>query len=106
MFLSSPSKNPNLPYVGKIIKMWERFNGSKIVRVKWFYHPEETKAGRRPSDGKVSCDVMFYNEVYIVTHQGPVVRRMDSAIHRIVIISNILKYCSFTGISLIKVRYF
>ena len=54
MFLSSPSKNPHLPYVGKIIKMWERFNGSKVVRVKWFYHPEETKAGLRPSDGKVS----------------------------------------------------
>ena len=66
MFLSSPSKNPHLPYVGKIIKMWERFNGSKVVRVKWFYHPEETKAGLRPSDGKVSQVVMFYTRVYIV----------------------------------------
>jgi hypothetical protein len=53
VFLSSPSKNPNLPYVGKIIKMWERFNGNKVVRVKWFYHPEETITGRRASDGKV-----------------------------------------------------
>ena len=24
-----------------------------VVRVKWFYHPEETKPGRKPSDGKV-----------------------------------------------------
>ena len=28
--------------------------GNMVVRVKWFYHPEETKPGRRPSDGKVS----------------------------------------------------
>ena len=46
--------------------MWERFNGSKVVRVKWFYHPEETKAGLRPSDGRVSQVVMFYTRVYIV----------------------------------------
>ena len=24
-----------------------------VVKVKWFYHPEETKPGRKPSDGKV-----------------------------------------------------
>jgi hypothetical protein len=26
-----------------------------VVRVKWFYHPEETKAGRKASDAKVVC---------------------------------------------------
>lgn len=26
-----------------------------VVKVKWFYHPEETKPGRKPSDGKVGA---------------------------------------------------
>ena len=30
-----------------------------VVRVKWFYHPEETKPGRRPTDGKVSTALLF-----------------------------------------------
>ena len=30
-----------------------------VVRVKWFYHPEETKPGRRPTDGKVSTTLLF-----------------------------------------------
>ena len=52
--MSNPTKNLNLPYVGKIENMWEGCMGNMVVRVKWFYHPEETKPGRRPSDGKVS----------------------------------------------------
>ena len=54
VFMSNPTKNLNLPYVGKIENMWEGCMGNMVVRVKWFYHPEETKPGRRPSDGKVS----------------------------------------------------
>ncbi|XP_015784475.1 trinucleotide repeat-containing gene 18 protein [Tetranychus urticae] len=33
-----------LPYVGRIDSMWQSSNGSMIVRLKWFYHPEETKS--------------------------------------------------------------
>ena len=54
VFMSNPTKNLNLPYVGRIENMWEGCTGNMVVRVKWFYHPEETKPGRRPSDGKVS----------------------------------------------------
>jgi len=29
------------PYIGKIEMLWETGNGSMMVKVKWFYHPEE-----------------------------------------------------------------
>lgn len=57
--MSNPTKNLNLPYVGKIENMWEGCGGNMVVRVKWFYHPEETKPGRRPTDGKVSTALLF-----------------------------------------------
>ena len=53
VFMSNPTKNLNLPYVGRIESMWEGCGGNMVVKVKWFYHPEETKPGRKPSDGKV-----------------------------------------------------
>ncbi len=28
-----------------------------VVKVKWFYHPEETKLGKRHRDGKVSLNI-------------------------------------------------
>ncbi|NWU53161.1 BAHC1 protein, partial [Dromas ardeola] len=32
--------------------MWESWGSNMVVKVKWFYHPEETKLGKRQSDGK------------------------------------------------------
>lgn len=29
------------PYIGRIVALWEA-RGAMAVRVKWFYHPEET----------------------------------------------------------------
>lgn len=51
VFLSAG--RPHLPYVGRIESMWESWGSNMVVRVKWFYHPEETKLGKRQSDGKV-----------------------------------------------------
>lgn len=51
IFLSTG--RPHLPYIGRIESMWESWGGMMVVRVKWFYHPEETKGGRKPNDGKV-----------------------------------------------------
>lgn len=51
VFLSAG--RPNLPYVGRIESLWESWGSNMVVRVKWFYHPEETKLGKRHSDGKV-----------------------------------------------------
>lgn len=32
-----------------------------VVRVKWFYHPEETRLGKRHRDGKVKATVCHRN---------------------------------------------
>lgn len=39
MFLSTG--RPDRPYIGRIVALWEA-RGAMAVRVKWFYHPEET----------------------------------------------------------------
>lgn len=51
VFLSAG--RPNLPYIGRIESMWESWGSNMVVKVKWFYHPEETRLGKRHSDGKV-----------------------------------------------------
>lgn len=53
VFLSAG--RPNLPYIGRIESLWESWGGNMVVKVKWFYHPEETKLGKRQTDGKVRC---------------------------------------------------
>lgn len=56
VFLSAG--RPNLPYIGRIESMWESWGSNMVVKVKWFYHPEETKLGKRQSDGKVRVRVV------------------------------------------------
>lgn len=53
----SPGR-PHLPYVGRIESMWESWAGNMVVKVKWFYHPEETKLGKRHRDGKVKAGII------------------------------------------------
>lgn len=53
VFLSAG--RPNLPYIGRIESLWESWGSNMVVKVKWFYHPEETKLGKRQCDGKVRC---------------------------------------------------
>lgn len=36
------------PYIGHIISMWETKNSNMVVKVKWFYHPEETHRSTPP----------------------------------------------------------
>ncbi|KAK6643336.1 hypothetical protein RUM43_004841 [Polyplax serrata] len=40
VFLSTG--RPDRPYIGRIESMWESWGTNMIVKVKWFYHPEET----------------------------------------------------------------
>jgi len=40
VFLSTG--RPDRPYIGRIESMWESWASSMVVKVKWFYHPEET----------------------------------------------------------------
>lgn len=44
----------NCPYVGRIESLWASWGGQMTVRVKWFYHPEETKGGKQLAHPKVS----------------------------------------------------
>jgi len=41
VFLSTG--RPDRPYIGHIESMWETSSSNMVVRVKWFYHPEETQ---------------------------------------------------------------
>lgn len=52
VFLSTG--RPHLPYIGRIESMWESWGSIMVVRVKWFYHPEETKGCAANIEGKVS----------------------------------------------------
>lgn len=51
VFLSAG--RPNLPFIGHIQSMWESWGNNMVVRVKWFYHPEETNPGKKLHDKKV-----------------------------------------------------
>ncbi|KAK2836594.1 hypothetical protein Q7C36_014463 [Tachysurus vachellii] len=50
VFLSAG--RPNLPFIGHIQSMWESWGNNMVVRVKWFYHPEETNPGKKLHDKK------------------------------------------------------
>ena len=51
VFLSAG--RPNLPFIGRIQSMWESWGSNMVVRVNWFYHPEETNPGKKLADKKV-----------------------------------------------------
>jgi len=51
VFLSAG--RPNLPFIGRIQSMWESWGSNMVVRVNWFYHPEETNPGKKLIDKKV-----------------------------------------------------
>ncbi|XP_063961234.1 trinucleotide repeat-containing gene 18 protein-like isoform X1 [Lytechinus pictus] len=70
IFLSTG--RPHLPYIGRIESMWESWGGMMVVRVKWFYHPEETKGGRKPNDGKMALYLSQHvdeNDVQTISHK-------------------------------------
>ncbi|XP_022080209.1 trinucleotide repeat-containing gene 18 protein-like isoform X2 [Acanthaster planci] len=70
VFLSTG--RPHLPYIGRIESMWESWGGNMVVRVKWFYHPEETKGGRKSHDGKMALYQSLHvdeNDVQTISHK-------------------------------------
>ncbi|XP_057391859.1 BAH and coiled-coil domain-containing protein 1 isoform X3 [Balaenoptera acutorostrata] len=77
VFLSAG--RPNLPYIGRIESMWESWGSNMVVKVKWFYHPEETKLGKRQSDGKQNALYQSChedeNDVQTISHKCQVVGR-------------------------------
>ena len=67
--------------------MWESWGGKMDVKVKWFYHPEETKSGKKLSWLKVSILfqllLFFQSAIFITITYG----KMD------IIIINEMKNC-------------
>ena len=41
------------PYIGKVELLWETWNGNMMVKVKWFYHPEEIETPGKEFDLKL-----------------------------------------------------
>ncbi|KAJ8345880.1 hypothetical protein SKAU_G00300730 [Synaphobranchus kaupii] len=77
IFLSTG--RPHLPYVGRIENFWESW-ASMVVKVKWFYHPEETKMGKRHRDGKHALYQSCHedeNDVQTISHRCQVVSREE-----------------------------
>ncbi|XP_064179531.1 LOW QUALITY PROTEIN: BAH and coiled-coil domain-containing protein 1 [Anguilla rostrata] len=78
VFLSAG--RPHLPYVGRIESMWQSWASNMVVKVKWFYHPEETKMGKRPRDGKHALYQSSHedeNDVQTISHRCQVVSRAE-----------------------------
>ncbi|XP_038133352.1 BAH and coiled-coil domain-containing protein 1 isoform X1 [Cyprinodon tularosa] len=78
VFLSAG--RPNLPYVGQIENFWESWTSKMVVKVKWFYHPEETKLGKRHRDGKYALYQSCHedeNDVQTISHKCRVVSREE-----------------------------
>ncbi|XP_041736699.2 BAH and coiled-coil domain-containing protein 1 [Coregonus clupeaformis] len=75
----SPGR-PQLPYVGRVESLWESWSSSMVVRVKWFYHPEETSLGKRHHDGKHALYQSSHedeNDVQTISHRCQVLSRTD-----------------------------
>ncbi|XP_077359899.1 BAH and coiled-coil domain-containing protein 1 isoform X1 [Festucalex cinctus] len=75
----SPGR-PQLPYVGRVESLWESWSSSMVVRVKWFYHPEETRLGKRHCDGKNALYQSSHedeNDVQTISHRCQVLSRSD-----------------------------
>ncbi|MEQ2174901.1 hypothetical protein GOODEAATRI_012466 [Goodea atripinnis] len=65
----SPGR-PQLPYVGRVESLWESWSSSMVVRVKWFYHPEETRLGKRhQSSYCLSLSSFHQNALYQSSHE-------------------------------------
>ncbi|XP_028989169.1 BAH and coiled-coil domain-containing protein 1 isoform X2 [Betta splendens] len=75
----SPGR-PQLPYVGRVESLWESWSSSMVVRVKWFYHPEETRLGKRHRDGKNALYQSSHedeNDVQTISHRCQVLSKAE-----------------------------
>uniref|UniRef100_H3CDH1 BAH domain-containing protein n=1 Tax=Tetraodon nigroviridis TaxID=99883 RepID=H3CDH1_TETNG len=74
VFLSAG--RPNLPFIGRIQSMWESWGSNMVVRVNWFYHPEETNPGKKLTDKKRALYQSSHsdeNDVQTISHKCLVV---------------------------------
>ncbi|XP_015116479.1 uncharacterized protein LOC107040773 isoform X2 [Diachasma alloeum] len=70
VFLSTG--RPDRPYIGRIESMWETSSSNMIVKVKWFYHPEETvgcPANLKYPGALFESPHMDENDVQTISHK-------------------------------------
>ncbi|XP_013405426.1 BAH and coiled-coil domain-containing protein 1-like [Lingula anatina] len=66
--------------------MWEAWGGNMVVRVKWFYHPEETKGGRKLLEMKgalYQSPHVDENDVQTISHKCEVISYQEYKNRRI-----------------------
>lgn len=59
-------------FVGKIESLWAGWGGQMTVKVKWFYHPEETKGGKtlaHPKGALFESPHGDENDVQTISHK-------------------------------------
>ncbi|KAK0076969.1 hypothetical protein PV325_004610 [Microctonus aethiopoides] len=81
VFLSTG--RPDRPYIGKIESMWETTNSNMVVKVKWFYHPEETvgaPANLKYPGALFESPHMDENDVQTISHKCEVLPLHDYTI--------------------------
>lgn len=77
VFLSTG--RPDRPYIGKIEAMWESC-GTMVVKVKWFYHPEETigcPQGLKYPGALFESPHVDENDVQTISHKCEVLPLLD-----------------------------
>ncbi|XP_076325164.1 uncharacterized protein LOC143233119 isoform X2 [Tachypleus tridentatus] len=70
VFLSTG--RPHLPFIGRIETMWQSWGGNMVVKVKWFYHPDEAKGGNQllePKGAVFQSPHMDENDVQTISHK-------------------------------------
>ncbi|XP_076309658.1 LOW QUALITY PROTEIN: uncharacterized protein LOC143224975 [Tachypleus tridentatus] len=70
VFLSTG--RPHLPFIGQIKTMWQSWVGNMVVKVRWFYHPEETKGENQLLDPKgalFQSPHMDENDLQTISHK-------------------------------------
>ncbi|XP_014473147.1 PREDICTED: uncharacterized protein LOC106743634 isoform X2 [Dinoponera quadriceps] len=83
VFLSTSSADR--PYIGQIMSMWETSNSNMIVKVKWYYHPEERKGSPenlKYPGGLFESNHLDENDVQTISHKCEVLS-LDEYIKRL-----------------------
>ncbi|XP_045477798.1 protein winged eye isoform X2 [Harmonia axyridis] len=69
------TSKPERPYIGQITSLYEKIGGNKYVKVKWFYHPEETEdnPSLHYTGGVFESSHFDENDVQTISHKCQVV---------------------------------
>ncbi|KAH9513155.1 hypothetical protein Btru_036014 [Bulinus truncatus] len=70
----------NCPFIGHIESLWQSWNGQMMVKVQWYYHPEETHSDKKLADPKNALFESHHedeNDVQTISHKCQVLNYAD-----------------------------